>query len=148
MTLAKAVAFGQSFGDEIKREERREPEPRSYATEREEFQHGARGAAGRAEYASGDGAAANAFLPPAINTTTLRLRSGCKARVRATIGVSSGSRGQALLVARELTFARVTPLPTLQTVGIILGGCWRRGEGCRAKCRSCDDLAHFSNPFC
>jgi hypothetical protein len=72
------------------------------------------------KYASGDGAAANAFSPPVINTATLRLLSGCKAQVGATIGISSGSSGQAVLVARELTFARVTPLPILQTIGIIL----------------------------
>jgi hypothetical protein len=49
----------------------------------------------------------------------------------------------ALRVARELTIARVAPLPALQTIGIILGGCWRSGKSYSHKCRSPNDLAHF-----
>jgi hypothetical protein len=77
-----------------------------------------------------------------LKMPTARL-SISKTRVYATIRICPGSRGFALRVAREFAIARVAVLLALQTVGIILGGCWRSGKSYGHKCRSSNDLAHF-----
>src|SRR3954454_17782775 len=70
-------------------------------------------------------ASLNSILPSVIRPTTLRLCCVCDTRVQATIRIGSGSSGEALLVAGELTVAWVAPLPALQAVRIIVGTCGR-----------------------
>jgi len=42
-----------------------------------------------------------------------------------------------------LTIAGIAPVPTLQTGGIVLCGCWRGGKSDSHKCRGSNDPAHI-----
>jgi hypothetical protein len=90
-------------------------------------------------------------LPSLICTPTLRLPSICKTwlpsicktGVRTTIRKSPRSCGFALPEVTELTIAGIAPVLTLQTVGIVVGGCRRGGKSDSHKCCGSNDPAHI-----
>src|SRR3954453_10032993 len=92
-------------------------------------------------------ASLNSILPSVIRPTTLRLCSECDTRVQAIIRIGSGSSGEGLLVAGELTVAWVAPLPALQGVRIIPGNCGRCAESYSNRGRESDDQAHFNTSY-